>query len=289
MLARAFASACGRIGPLVVFATLASLSSPASAGGPESTEPTETTDTVPDSTLEALTGRQVEVAVTSGLSVQGELVGHDDETVTVIRTDGQLVVLQRADVTGLKVMNPTAPAQDPVPPETTPPAEHPATEPVPKVPPNPREMASLLRKGNVLPPCADQSSDDCQDAVAIGVAELRRQGRIRLITGSVLGGVGLVLVGVGTAMAVVNASAKKGASECVGEDCSEFTDRARRSAIIGPVTLVPGIFVLIAGVIVIPTATKRLRRAKEAEQRYQLGVAPGFDGRRASLSATLRF
>jgi hypothetical protein len=166
---------------------------------PAQAQPGASTDTevVRDSSLEALRKRTVVLETSSGMSAEGELAAFDADTITLIRSDGQVIEVSRADVAELRVKaaspapgtegapapNPTvvpaAPATDALAADPVASA-NPVTSPVPAPPP--------------IPVPTVECSQDPECLAGIRAAKARR----RIIVGSIATGVGLLFLPIGS-------------------------------------------------------------------------------------------
>jgi hypothetical protein len=116
-------------------AVLASLLLWCVAGSAAAQSPEPAVQPVPDSTLQALRGRTLAVCERSGACVVGEILGYDPLSVTMAQAQSRAIVtIPRADITGLRLAEPTAP------PPSAAPAAAPSGAPAAVVAPGPTRV-----------------------------------------------------------------------------------------------------------------------------------------------------
>lgn len=104
--------------------------------------------------------------------------------------------------------------------------------------------------------------------------------------------VGLPLLGVGGWYVAVHVAAKKAAEDCRdfgAPNCSDFDKQAKVAL---PVSITLGLLgwtATVLGIVGMANNSKRFKKIKAIESEYQLSFAPSFDGRQATVAATLRF
>lgn len=257
---------------------------------------------LPDSTLSVLTGRSVIVSTTAGLAVEGEFVAFDEQSVTVLRADGQVVVVPRGDVASISVVTTPTPespndSAQPQPAEPTPPANA-TTEVAPGVKTKAvsseterAELAVLLERGGLPPEClADRSSPACVAMLQQGVKELDRLAVRNNALGFVFMGLGLgVSCPLGAWLVITGDKIKKAEEACADVGGSSCGRTGKNRMIGGYVTL--GTAFLFVGVMGVALAhgSRAKRAAQRIRKEHNLAWAPAFGRGLVGVSLQGRF
>lgn len=232
---------------------------------------------IPDSTLDALRGRQVEVGRSDGSAVAGELLTFDAGNLSLIAADGQTVIVPRAEIAAVRVAtSSTSPAAAPAPVVVTTPnqclsdnqCEHPTSC---------VEGACIITQGYL-------------DALEKEGTTRVKAGKWMLIGGAAATGIGAVLFGVGLGRGLVLDQQSWDCDDDRHSNCQALSDRAGSWYVaswvgVGVLSL-GGLALLVGG----PTYGVGKRKLKRLDQ-YKARVAPtaGFSRHGASLGAVLRF
>jgi hypothetical protein len=269
---------------------------------------------LPDSTLGVLTGRNVHVTTVDGLSVDGEFAGFDAKTATILRVDGEVVVIYRAKISAITVVTgemavapAPASASGPV---TDPPVPPLADEPEPiseaDAEPSPSllpqidgdAVAGILLSGRVPAVCArDSSSELCRAHLRKGVESLDARakekllgGVLELVIGAAVGipataGLGYVASTTQTAEDICRDS-----SYLYGTDYSVSCPNSAPGWWAGTVAagLATGILV-VAGIVHLGQGSNAKNAANKTRLAYRLSLTPTHSRRFTGVSLTGRF
>lgn len=255
---------------------------------------------LPDSALTALSGRQVTVSTTAGLAVEGELVAFDEGTVTVLRADGQIVVVPRTEVASISVVT-TPVAPQPAEGAVTNPADpNPTVAPAQTGPAantevvlselEKAELAGTLYRGGMPNEClADQTTPLCRSMLKQGADGLDRAGVKTTVTGGVMLGLGLTVLmplGVWFMYTADKLKDAEKACEALGTSCgSKSTGRY----VGGGVSLLFFAVFGIGGAVLLGAGGKQRRVADKIRVEHQLTFAPTIQRGYAGLSFGGRF
>lgn len=208
---------------------------------------------LPDSALEALQGRQVRFELASGLEAEGELVAFDADSVTLMRADGRLMVLERGDVASMGVGAAATPPE----------------EPSEDASPSDATAADLLATEAPAEQAEEEPGDPPVSETAVVSNPDRDKGLRMLIAGGAVGGGGLIL---SIAGGVVLSNVPR-ELECRSDGC--FTETPGDKVIPAAGLLFLGTGSLIAAAIVVPIGASKFFGADDGEDVVELRLGPG--------------
>lgn len=274
--------------------------------------------TLPDSSFEALKGRQVTVTTKSGLSASGELAGFDAKTVTLIKADSKLAIIERKDVTEMVVATPDpapAPAQPAPATEAPAPAPAPAetTDQTSKKKKRKKKKLNLSRgedgvhSAGPLDPaqhlfhewsgagrdyCKSGVSDPtCLRVLRKGAKKYRRRGGELVTQGIVTLIIGTVGVPVGAWLLTVGIAEEDGLDACVAAgltSCHEDWDPVPALGGGGGLVVVGGICFLF-GIIALPMGISRMGAADQFLLEHRVSLAPVVSDQYQGLTVSASF
>lgn len=274
--------------------------------------------TLRDSTLKALVGRAVVVTTSAGLSAKGELAGFDEETITLIKPDKKVAVIQRADIEEVSVDAPAAEAAPPAPPakvesergDAGSSASEEEDGDKTKLPPvriaqpwqpgvrsthpdlSPYEQELHVMSGATTDYCVNGAKDDtCREVLTLGAEQVRRQGTSSAWVG--LGvGVGLGAIGLGLGawrldIGLAEAEAQEACEALSGfgsSACDELNPGLNIG--LGTVGVLGGSALIIVGGVLAGVGFSRSNEADSFLQRQRVSFTPIAGPETAGLAIT---